>query len=432
VIGPIDQWSNPAGSYDIPGNFTHGAKTFHASQFYTRVRDRVNASPPSGLAGLVGFQISLRAKLPANTPHPAPPGQGLLVNSAFGKVAGSQFSLPPGSAEDIGSPNMTVTRRFDSASMAKTITAVAAVAAFEDIEQGGNPLKISLESKVKPHLNAISWTVHSSLANMTFRDLLRHTTPLCRNGRQSFGDNRYSDLKSMMAYGPAFADPPWQPANGFAGVYEYCNHNYALMRILIAILVEGPKAFHHANGTLRSDAERDRISAISYRNFARGKLFAPIGLNDVDVFYKGTLPETIYFRENGLAIPDRVNVGFWWDDTGYDQRANTTMLSVGAGFWFLSAEEWTLFLSNLWAGRIVSQTSLKKLLTPYSLGIDLGTDIESGQATWGHNGGGGQGGPWTQWVTFPDGASAVIQSNAPTGDADFRVILESEYAAAWY
>lgn len=432
AVGPIDEWSNTQNSYAVPGSYTHGPRTFHATQFFNRVRDRVSAFAPPALAGLVGFQVSLRSKLASNAPHPAPMGQGMIVDSAFGKVAGGQFSLPEGSAPDIGNPNMTVTRRFDSASTAKTITAVAAVAAFEDIEQNGNPLKISLESKIKPHLNAIGWTVHSSLANLTFRDLLRHTTPLCRNGRQNFDDNRYSGLKAMMAHSPASADPPWQPTTGFAGIYDYCNHNYALMRILIAILVEGPRAFKNANGTLRSDAERDRISAISYRNFVRGKLFAPIGLTDVDVFYKGPLPETIYFRDNGAAIPDRLNVGYWWDTNGYDQRANTTMLSAGAGFWFLSAQEWTLFLANLWAGRIVSQASLSKLLTPYSLGMDLGTDIESGQPTWGHNGGGGHGGPWTQWVTFPDGASAVIQSNAPTGDADFRAILEYEYATAWY
>lgn len=356
--------------------------------------------------------------------------QNLLVNAAFGTVAGNASSLPAGSQPGIGNPSMSTSRRFDSASTAKTITAVATMAAFEEIAENGNPMKVSLESKVKPHLNAIGWTVNSSLANMTFRDLLRHTTPLCENGRP--GSDRYSDLKAMMAYQPSVADAPWQPGPGNLIPGNYCNRNYALMRILIAILVDGPKIFFHPNGTARSDTERDRLSAISYRNFVRGKLFAPIGLNDVDVFYKGSLPETIYFGADGMAIPDRVNIGAPNDTSGYDQRANTTMLMAGAGFWFLSAQEWTLFLSNLWGGRIVSQTSLQRLLTQIPLGMGRGTDIESGQSTWGHNGGGWAGGPWTQWVTFPDGASAVIQSNAPTGNASFRTILQQEYAAAWY
>jgi CubicO group peptidase (beta-lactamase class C family) len=430
VIGPIDQWSNTANSHPIPGGFSHGRKTFHAAEFIERVKDRMNASPPAGYVGAIGFQLSVRAKLAANAPKPAPMSQNLLVNTAFGTVAGYPSSLPQGSQPDIGNPYMSVSRRFDSASTAKTITAVAAAAAFEEIEELGNPMKVTLESRVKPHLNAIGWTVNNSLANMTFRDLLRHTTPLCENGRP--GSDRYADLKAMMAFQPTMADAPWQPSPGNPIAGNYCNRNFALMRILIAILVDGPKIFFHPNGAPRTDTERDRISAISYRNFVRGKLFAPIGLNDVDVFYKGPLPETIYFGENGMAIPDRVNVGAPNDTSGYDQRANTTMLMAGAGFWFLSAQEWTLFLSNLWAGRIVSQESLRRLLTSMPLGMGRGTDVESGQWTWGHNGGGWAGGPSTQWVTFPDGASAVIQSNAPTGDASFRTILQQEYAAAWY
>lgn len=62
-------------------------------------------------------------------------------------------------------------------------------------------------------------------------------------------------------------------------------------------------------------------------------------------------------------------------------------------------------------------TFVKLLTNTYTLGMYGATDPVSGQLTWNHNGGGWAGGPWTQWITFPDGASAVIQANAPTGDA---------------
>lgn len=51
--------------------------------------------------------------------------------------------------------------------------------------------------------------------------------------------------------------------------------------------------------------------------------------------------------------------------------------------------------------------------------------------TWGKDGGGWAGGPWTQWVTFPDGYTAVLFSNSPAGAIPFRQMLEQTYDAAW-
>jgi hypothetical protein len=234
-------------------------------------------------------------------------------------------------------------------------------------------------------------------------------------------------LKSLMSQAPNQPDGVWQPGPTLAnpGKWQYCNSNYALLRILLPLLVEGRAAFRNPNGSLKTDDEIDQLTALSYRNYVRSKIFAPIGLTNVDDFYRGSSPETIYFKSDGTAIPDQINVA----GSGYDLRSNTTVRSAGSGFWYLSAKEYSLFIANLWAGRIIRKTSVSKMLTPYSLGFEMGSLPISKKTTWGKNGGGWLGGPATQWVTFPDGYTAVIQSNSPTGN--LRQMLEQTYEASW-
>ena len=83
-----------------------------------------------------------------------------------------------------------------------------------------------------------------------------------------------------------------------------------------------------------------------------------LGFLGLTRFTRGPEPETIYFGLN--PIPDKVNVGPF----GYDETADNMVLSGGAGFWTLSAEEYSLFISGLWQGKIVSLDSVKKML-PY-------------------------------------------------------------------
>jgi CubicO group peptidase (beta-lactamase class C family) len=434
TVGPIDYFSDIANSSPLPtpAAYPHTGKTFNAVYFQNQIAALLSASPPTGYSGPVGYQLSVRA--PLTVASPAPLNTGVLVDVAAGNVVGYQ-PLPSGgsngvSTSGMGNPAMDVNRRFDLASVSKTITAVAALAAFDDLAEYGNPQHVTLESSINPYLQMI-WPggVDASVQSITFRDLLRHTTPLCRNGRS--GGDSYAQLKALMAQSPTSWDGVWQPGptQSQVGIYQYCNHNYALLRILLPLLVEGGAAFHNPDGTLKTDAQIDNLTAISYRNYVRNRVFDPIGLSGVDDYYTGTLPETIYFGANGLAIPDQVNVGAG-ANWGYDQRANTTVRSAGSGFWFLSAKEYSLFIANLWAGNIIPQSSVLKMLTPYSLGMSIGS-LPSGKTTWGKEGGGGWGGPWTQWVTFSDGYSAVLFSNSPAGTVSFRQMLEQTYDAAW-
>jgi CubicO group peptidase (beta-lactamase class C family) len=460
IVGGIDYWSDPANSHSLPAPaaYDHTGKAFNPKFFKAKIMAELQKSPPLGYSQPVGYQLSVRA--PLTDPAPAPLDSGVLIDFAFGNVVGYKplplggYNDPNGypynrknstgvadgtSSLDLGNPAMDVNRRFDSASIGKTVTAVAVMAAFQDIAADGNAQQVTLESSIDPYLQMI-WPggVDFSLRSITFRDLLQHTTPLCKN--PGFGGDRYDALKKLMAQPP----PPggygaWQPGPTAAqpGLPQYCNSNYALLRILLPLLVEGRQAFRNPNGTLKSDAEIDELTAVSYRNYARSKIFAPIGLPDVDVFYKGPLPETIYFGGTdpilgGVAIPDQINVGVG-ANIGYDLRPDTTLRSAGAGFWYLSAKEYSLFIANLWAGRIIPLYAVQKMLTPYSLGIEVSYMVANNKvmATFGKNGGGGWGGPATQWVTFPDGYTAVLLANSVAGGISFRAMLEKWYDASW-
>jgi CubicO group peptidase (beta-lactamase class C family) len=432
TIGPIDYFSDTANSFPIPvpSAYPHAGKSFNGVAFANAINTLLSSNPPTGYTGPVGYQLSVRAPLTAA--YPAPLSSGLVVDVAQGNVVGSQ-PLPSGSTQGMGNPAMDSNRRFDLASVSKTITAVAVVAAFDDMAEDNNPQQVTLESSINPYLQMI-WPngVDSSVQSVTFRDLLRHTTPFCRNGRT--GGDGYAALKAMVAEppSPAGSDGQWQPGPnaGQNGLWHYCDWNYALLRILLPLVVEGGAAFHNSDGSLKTDAQIDQLTSLAFRNYARGRIFDRIGLTEVDTYNTTSSgPETIYFRADGTAIPDQVNVGVG-ANSWYDQRSDTTVRSVGSGFWFLSADEYTFFLVNLWAGKIIPHTTVLKMLTPYSLGVELGSMPGNGAATWGKNGAGFAGGPWTQWVTFPDGYTAALFTNSPAGSVDFRTMLQNSYDAA--
>lgn|GEM_PF-6515231 len=475
TVGGTGYWSDPANSFSIPvpAAFDHTGKSFNAAFFQSAIVTELQQNPPVGYAQPVGYQLSVRAPLTPADPSPAPLGAEVLVDLAIGNVVGYKplpsgvYNAPNGypynpsngftgtangtSSQDLGNPPMDVNRRFDSASIAKTITAVALMAALEDLAAYNNPQQVTLESPIAPYLQMI-WPagIDPSLQPITFRDLLRHTTPLCN--RPGFGGDSYAALKALMAQPPPPAgDGAWQPGptNAQPGISAYCDSNFALLRILIPLLVEGPGAFTNPNGVLKSDTEIDRLTAVSYRNYVRSKVFDPIGLPDVDVFYKGRLPETIYFGFNfcgrrrscpgaGVAIPDQINVGVG-ANYGYDMRSDSptggNVRSAGSGFWYLSAKEYSLFIANLWAGRIIPLPAVQQMLapTPFSLGIERSWILVNNQwlPTFGKNGAGGWGGPVTQWVTFPDGYTAVLLANSNAGAISFRAMLEKWYSAAW-
>src|SRR5262249_47620896 len=89
------------------------------------------------------------------------PSGNQVYNQAGGMIPGN---LP-----------MTADRRIDTASMAKTITAAATIAALEDAQARGEGYTV--DSSIA-HFLPSSWALGADVAKVTIRDLLQHTSGL--------------------------------------------------------------------------------------------------------------------------------------------------------------------------------------------------------------------------------------------------------------
>src|SRR6185503_965457 len=145
--------------------------TFDAGLFAQSVIDKLNAGTPAP----VGFQLAVRD-----------PNGKLVYSTAVGSVTGNS-GLP--------ATPMTKDRRFNVASMSKTITAVAVMAALEDLAEHQPQLGITLDSSIAPFLPS-NWN-RTKVVNTSIRQLLRHTSGFVANG-----DNDYASLKNMVEIGP--------------------------------------------------------------------------------------------------------------------------------------------------------------------------------------------------------------------------------------
>jgi CubicO group peptidase (beta-lactamase class C family) len=379
-------------AYPLPApNATY---SFNVTTFANNVINALNTGNPAP----VGFQLVVRN-----------PQGNLVYSSASGSVTGSS-SLP--------ATAVTKSRRFDTASMSKTIMATAVMAALEDLASHKPALGITLDSSILPFVPS-NWD-RSKIGNVTFRSLLRHTA-----GFVNYGGDTYNSVKTMVEQGP----------DGQVGTFHYHNADYALLRIVLAYLVDGPAAYKRfeSNPTLNA-----QITALSYRNYVQNRIFDPIGLAGVDEFYTGPLPETIYFGAAKNTIPNALNIA---GSGGYDHTANTMVLTAGSGNWTLSAEEYSLFIAKLWRGKIVSPASVTTMLAqqdPKAPGTGMGMYASAlsrnGKTWWNYNhaGGGWAGGPQGIWMTFFNGYTAVLLSNTAWGvnGTGAYKLLENSFAAA--
>ena len=201
---------------------------------------------------------------------------------------------------------------------------------------------MGLDSSILPYLPA-SWTnapnmsaaAKTAIGKVTFRMLLTHTSGFCPPGASM---DTYDGLKTMVQNGPSTP-----------GSDSYCNGGYALLRILIPYVVDGPQAYADLES---NPALNDNVTSISYRNYVRGRIFDPIGLPGVDVFYTGHTGsvETIYYTSSPpKPQPDNVSVpgcapAVPWPPSASsyhcDTTANSRVRSAASGNWTLSAAEY--------------------------------------------------------------------------------------------
>jgi hypothetical protein len=144
---------------------------------------------------------------------------------------------------------------------------------------------------------------------------------------------------------------------------------------------------------------------MSYRNYVRGRIFAPIGLAGVDEFFTGS------------GVNQYFEPGSWFNcGSSNNENPDNNILRGGAGYWTISANEYARFLSNLNRGRIVSPAGFAAMRAfkedAYTLGINRVTH------TYGHyyeHGGGAPCAPATQFMMFPNGYVTMFITNTNKG-----------------
>ena len=384
----------PAPSAGVPYTFNYAA-------FASNVVAQVQAGSPAP----VGFELAV-----------TDPNGNVVYNQAFGSVTGNLGYLPP--------TKMTPNRRFDVNSMSKTITATAVLAAFEQLTAHKPALNVTLDSSILPYM-PLTWAANAGpgVAGVSFRSLLRHTSGFCKDG-----DDTYAGVQQMVETGVCSQN---------VGKWHYYDYNFTLLRVVLAYLVDGPATFRPYENQPTLNAE---LTALAYRNFARNKIFDPIGLSTVDEYYVGPLPETVFFSGD-VAEPDGLNVP-GAPCSGVDRHADYMVLTAGSGRWNLSAEEYSVFISSLWRGKILSSASLNEMLAandPDNTGIGLGMygsqpplspAPAGGNPYWDFNHNGGGCGENGDWMTFFNGYTAVILSNSDwaIGEGEYS-FLEKEFVA---
>ncbi len=221
---------------------------------------------------------------------------------------------PGRTSADSPQTSFSVHDRFNPASVSKTITSVATL---QLLEQRGIPVSTPIHS----YLPA-SWNIPANNKTITFAEVLNHSSGL-RN-EDAGNDYLFANVKQVMEHSISMADK----------VPAYANINYALLRVLVASL-DGYTDWSNGDG-----------SAARFITYVNGKIFAPIGIYDVQYKASGAAPTLFYPNPPGSA--NGTSYGDW-------------TLKPGSAGGHNSIHELADFAAATFGGTLLSSTKLGEL-----------------------------------------------------------------------
>jgi D-alanyl-D-alanine carboxypeptidase len=257
---------------------------------------------------------------------------------------------------------VTLDTRFRNGSMNKMFTATAVM---QLVEAGKLSLDDTVGKVIPDYPNAdVARTV-------TIRHLLGHTGGTGDFFGPQFTQNRLT-LKTHADYVALFGNRP--PLHVPGAEFRYSNYGM----ILLGAIVE-------------------RVSGLSYFEYVRTKVFEPAGMTAT-----GSLPETD-------AVPNRA-IGYMRRDDAWVPNTDTLPWSgTAAGGGYSTVGDFFRFAEALQSGKLVSEASLKQMITPgpnrqYGFGMSLAGD--GAMRSFGHGGGApGQNGDLR---IFPESGYVVV------------------------
>ena len=261
---------------------------------------------------LAGFAQEARAQAPAqafqNVMQPYVDARMFMGSVLVARKGKTIFNKSYGMADLEWSIPNSPTTRFNIASMTKQFTA-AAILLLED--RG----KLKTSDPVKKYLP----DAPASWDNITIYHLLTHTSGI-------------SDDAAQYLPGPPdllrFNDKPldFQPGER----WSYTNLGYIVLGYLL-----------------------ERIVGQSYEGFVQENLFKPLGMNDSGMFSYVTV------------IPRRAS-GYWPGRGGIENAERPDFrLGFSAGSLYSTTEDLLRWEEGLFGGKLLSATSLHKMITPF-------------------------------------------------------------------
>ena len=294
----------------------------------------------------------------------------------------------------------TADTRMHIASLSKMIAMIATVKALDE-------KNLSFDTQIGEYLPTY-WTVGSNVANLTFRNLLTHTTgfsiPSTNTDCGCAAD--FATLKAKVAAGVG-------PAPHSA---SYENVNFSLLRVILPILTGAVQRGTVYNvGGLSPDVLWDLRTIDAFEDYVRTKVFAPAGVGSVV-----TVPQP----GGALAYRDSSDAAGWdWGDVA--------SILGAAGFRMTVKECLDVMDAFRRKGTIVSAAKAQAALDA-GLGIDQ-THMTAAGRIWNKNGGWGndntnRDAERTVGFFLADGYEVVVfvNSNIP-GDGSLRDTIRNAY-----
>ena len=282
-------------------------------------------------------------------------------------AAGAARRAPDGSTR-----KLTANDKITMASVSKTFTGAA-------LQKVLYTKRISVDAKIGPYLPK-TWKRTAMVDNVTFRQLLTHTSGLPCNG---ITDDQLKSCLATAAPAPSI----------------YHNENYALMRILIPQI----------NGFVLPASGIAPPYAHLYRDYVNKTVFAPAGLPLMQCKPTDAIPALSYKSATSNKWDfSKVGPGEVWGD----------MTAVcGSQGWFLSARQMAQTMRAIMTPDKILPASLVERMKTDNLAVYGRND--GGVVSWNH--GGYHPAEWnkgeinTLLIHFNNGVSAGVIINSPYG-----------------
>ncbi|HWR85539.1 MAG TPA: serine hydrolase domain-containing protein, partial [Rhodoglobus sp.] len=291
-------------------------------------------------------------------------GERLL--EVAGGLASRRWSVP-----------MTMSTRFDTASITKLFTSAAV---FALVDRGA----LSLDDSIHRHADLRDTTISP---DVTLRHLLTHTSGIADDADEEAGEH-YEDLfvdqpnyaiTETRHFLKNFAHKPPMAAPG--ETCRYCNVGYVLLGLAI-----------------------ESAAGCSYRDFIRSEVFAPLGMSDSGFFDRRDAEPRV--AEGGELVGGR------WQQNIYSYPP----IGSPDGGAHCTADDLLRFLRGMRGGELLSPASTAAWFTPqvrHDDRVQYGFGLEFGAASFrkeGVNNG------VSGFVSYPQaGVDAVVLSTGEAG-----------------